>query len=159
MKKENTSMRLKMMMEERNLRQIDILNMAMPYCEKYKVKMNKSDISQYVSGKVEPNQDKLAVLGMALNVNEAWLMGYDVPRDRISSFKQPVKLSAGAKDLLSTYARCSPDGKQKIVTYSRKVLDLEKEEKAVDHLMPIAAHNDDMSPEQIALMMQDLEDL
>lgn len=69
-------------MEERNLRQIDILNLTIPYCKKYDVKMNKSDISQYVSGKVEPNQDKLAVLGMALGVNEAWLMGYDVNKER-----------------------------------------------------------------------------
>jgi len=44
--------------------------------------MNKSDISQYVSGKVEPNQRKLFVLGKALNVSEAWLMGYDVSRER-----------------------------------------------------------------------------
>lgn len=73
-------------MSERNLRQVDILNMVKPYCEKYDIKMNKSDISQYVSGKVEPNQDKLVVLGMALNVNEAWLMGFDVPIER-SSFK------------------------------------------------------------------------
>ena len=63
-------------MNERNLRQIDILNLTVPYCKKYDVKMNKSDISQYVSGKVEPNQDKLAVLGMALGVNEAWPVSY-----------------------------------------------------------------------------------
>ena len=44
--------------------------------------MNKSDISQYVSGKVEPNQNKLFILGQALNVNESWLMGFDVPMDR-----------------------------------------------------------------------------
>ena len=44
--------------------------------------MNKSDISQYVSGKVEPSQDKLVILGMALNVSEAWLMGFDVPPQR-----------------------------------------------------------------------------
>ena len=69
-------------MNDRSLRQIDILNLTVPYCKKYNVKMNKSDISQYVSGKVEPNQDKLAVLGMALGVNEAWLMGYDIPRER-----------------------------------------------------------------------------
>ena len=69
-------------MDERNLRQIDILNLTLPFCEKYGIKMNKSDISQYVSGKVEPNQDKLAVLGMSLNLNEAWLMGYDVPMKR-----------------------------------------------------------------------------
>lgn len=52
--------------------------------------MNKSDLSQYVSGKVEPNQDKLFVLGNALKVNEAWLMGYDVPMSRIN--KHPAKL-------------------------------------------------------------------
>lgn len=82
MKKENTSIRLKKLMSDRNLRQIDILNMTVPYCKKYDVKMNKSDISQYCSGKTEPNQDKLFVLGMALNVNEAWLMGFDVPMER-----------------------------------------------------------------------------
>ena len=82
MKKYTTSDRLHQIMDDKNLRQIDILNMTLPYCKEHGVKMNKSDISQYVSGKVEPNQDKLAILGMALNVNEAWLMGYDAPAKR-----------------------------------------------------------------------------
>jgi transcriptional regulator with XRE-family HTH domain len=76
--KENTGTRLKKIMEERNLKQVDILNLSLPYCSKYNVKMNKSDISQYVSGKVEPSQEKLVILGMALNVSEGWLMGLDV---------------------------------------------------------------------------------
>ena len=41
-----------------------------------------SDISQYCSGKTEPNQEKLFILGNALNVSEAWLMGFDVPMER-----------------------------------------------------------------------------
>lgn len=82
MKKETTATRLKKIMEERNLRQVDILDLTKPYCLQYGVKMNKSDISQYCSGKTEPNQDKLFVLGQALNVNEAWLMGYDVEMER-----------------------------------------------------------------------------
>lgn len=82
MKIANTSQRLKQLMTERNLRQIDILNLTKPYCDKYNVKMNKSDISQYVSGKNEPSQDKLVVLGMALNVQESWLMGYDSQKER-----------------------------------------------------------------------------
>lgn len=82
MKKENTSSRLKYIMKTRNLRQIDILNACLPFCKTYNVKMNKSDISQYVSGKVEPNQDKLFILGQALNVTEAWLMGYDTSMER-----------------------------------------------------------------------------
>lgn len=55
--------------------------------------MNKSDISQYCSGKAEPNQSKLFVLGAALNVSEGWLMGYDVPMergDKNSRFKEYV---------------------------------------------------------------------
>ena len=101
MKKENTSTRLKKIMPERNLRQVDILNSTRPYCEKYGVKMNKSDISQYCSGKTEPNQDKLFVLGMALNVSEAWLMGYDVPMERLDSQKKtedPASFSKNAKE-------------------------------------------------------------
>ncbi|MDY3766675.1 MAG: helix-turn-helix domain-containing protein [Lachnospiraceae bacterium] len=82
MKKENTSIRLKKIMLDRGLRQIDILNRTLPFCDKYGIKMNKSDISQYCSGKVEPTQDKLFILCEALNVSEAWLMGYDVPMER-----------------------------------------------------------------------------
>lgn len=78
----STADRLRQIMEERNLRQVDILNLVLPICAKYDVKMNKSDISQYVSGKVEPSQEKLVVLGMALNVTESWLMGFDVSSER-----------------------------------------------------------------------------
>lgn len=82
MKASNTANRLKQIMNERHLKQIDILNACVPFCKKYDVKMNKSDISQYLSGKVEPSQNKLFILGSALNVNETWLMGFDVPMER-----------------------------------------------------------------------------
>ena len=61
MNKVTTAERLKEIMEERNLKQVDILNLSLPLCAKWDVKMNKSDISQYVSGKVEPSQEKLVV--------------------------------------------------------------------------------------------------
>ena len=89
--KTTTSERLKQIMNERNLKQVDILNMSLPYCQKFGVKMNKSDISQYVSGKVEPSQEKLVVLGMALNVTEAWLMGLDVSPERKDNSRQADK--------------------------------------------------------------------
>lgn len=82
MERANTAERLKYVMEQRNLKQVDILNLSLPICSKYNIKMNKSDISQYVSGKVEPSQEKLVVLGMALDVSESWLMGFDVPMER-----------------------------------------------------------------------------
>lgn len=89
--KENTSDRLKQLMNERKLKQVDILNLSLPYCKKYNIKMNKSDISQYVSGKIEPSQEKLVVLVMALNVSEAWLMGFDVSPIRKDNSKEAEK--------------------------------------------------------------------
>lgn len=82
MKVSNTSARLKTIMQERRLRQVDILNAAKPFCAQYGIKLEKNDLSQYVSGKVEPKQEKLTILGLALDVNEAWLMGYDVSMTR-----------------------------------------------------------------------------
>ncbi len=82
MKGATTSNRLKQIMTIRGLKQVDVLRSCEPYCKQYNVKMGSNDLSQYVNGKVQPKQDKLSILGMALNVNEAWLMGYDVPMNR-----------------------------------------------------------------------------
>lgn len=92
MKSENTSLRLKKLMSEKNLKQVDILEKCKPFCEKYGITMNKSDISQYVSGKTEPGSKKLTILSLALGVTETWLMGYDVPMDREDTTKS-VSLS------------------------------------------------------------------
>ena len=78
MKESNTAQRLKEIMKKQNLKQVDILNKTKPICKKYGIKLEKNDLSQYISGKVEPKQDKLSVLAEALNVNEAWLMGYNI---------------------------------------------------------------------------------
>lgn len=82
MKTSNTSARLKEIISERGIKQVDILNAAKPFCAQYGVKLEKNDLSQYVNGKVEPGQEKLTILGLALNVSETWLMGYDVPKWR-----------------------------------------------------------------------------
>lgn len=79
MKTSNTSERLKWLMDEKGLRQRDIIEMCKPFCDRYGVKMSRADLSQWISGKVKPRQDKLSVLAMGLGVNEIWLMGYDVP--------------------------------------------------------------------------------
>lgn len=98
MKNVSTADRLKQIMSERRIKQIDILHLAQPFCDKYNVKLAKNDLSQYVNGKVEPGQEKLTILGLALNVNEAWLMGYDVPRDRENKNEQPA-VSSGLSDV------------------------------------------------------------
>ena len=95
--KKTTSDRLKEYMNMTGLKQVDILEKCKPLCEKYDIRIGKNDLSQYVSGKVQPRQNKLSILGMALGVSEAWLMGYDVPMNHsldLSKFDNiyPVKL-------------------------------------------------------------------
>ena len=87
---ESTSARLQRIMAERNLKQTDIIQLAQPYCRQYGVKLGKSDMSQFVNGKVVPGQWKLTILGLALNVSEAWLMGLDVPMERHENAKPPT---------------------------------------------------------------------
>ncbi len=76
MRKMTVGERLNQIMSERGLKQKDILDKAEPYFTK-NVKISKSDLSQYVSGKTEPRSDKLCILAKALNVSEQWLLGYD----------------------------------------------------------------------------------
>ncbi|MEE0095599.1 MAG: transcriptional regulator [Oscillospiraceae bacterium] len=117
---ENTATRLKQIMWERNLRQSDILKLAEPYCQKYRIKLGKSDLSQFVNGKVEPGQSKLTILGLALNVSEAWLMGYDVPRERES---EPTSIVGDElTEISQIFMSLTPDNRAKLLELSRLYL-------------------------------------
>lgn len=59
---------LKKAMSIRNISQAEL-------CEKTKIP--KSAMSQYVSGSFKPKQERTYLIAKALNVNEAWLMGYE----------------------------------------------------------------------------------
>lgn len=49
----------------------------------------KSAMSQYVSGAFTPKQERTYLISKALNVNEAWLLGYDnVPMEKEHSKKR-----------------------------------------------------------------------
>lgn len=71
MAKEVFADRLKQAMEQQELKQVDIIRIA----QEQGVKLGKSHISQYVSGKTVPRADILHFLAQALQVEEAWLLG------------------------------------------------------------------------------------
>ena len=75
------SVRLKYAMENRNLKQVDLVNMT---------NIDKSKISSYLSGRYMPKQDGIYLLAKALDVDEAWLMGLDVPMDRDDKSSIPL---------------------------------------------------------------------
>ena len=43
--------------------------------------INKSTISQYLSNEYVAKRDRIELFAKILNVNEAWLIGYDVPME------------------------------------------------------------------------------
>lgn len=69
----STASRLKKALAHNNMKQIELVEAS---------GIGKSAISQYVSGKIVPKQDKIYILAKVLNVSEGWLMGYDVPMER-----------------------------------------------------------------------------
>ena len=71
--KEKCSTRIKRAMNMRGIKQVELSD---------KSGIKKSALSQYIAGRILPKQDKLTALGLALNVSEVWLMGYDVPMER-----------------------------------------------------------------------------
>lgn len=108
-RKSNCAERIAHALSVRNMKQAEL-------CERTRIP--KSAVSQYISGAFEPKQDRIYLIARALNVSEAWLMGYDVPMERkdlvkTSSPPEPV-LSEGEKILLDLFRRV-PEEQQTLV--------------------------------------------
>lgn len=116
----NTSLRLQQWMDENNATQTDILDKCKRYSEKYKIDISKSLLSQYVSGKIEPGNKRLFILGKALDVSPVWLMGYDVPRD-----PEP-DLQEEKNELKMLLYDLNKEGRQKLMDYARDLAGNEK---------------------------------
>ena len=70
---ESCSSRICKALQLRNMKQVELSQ---------KTGIPKSAISQYCSGGFRPKQKRLFLIAQALDVDEAWLMGLDVPMDR-----------------------------------------------------------------------------
>ncbi|HCA7000053.1 TPA: helix-turn-helix domain-containing protein [Staphylococcus pseudintermedius] len=65
--------RLKQIMSERKISQSELSR---------RTGIGRNSISDYLNGKYEAKQDKVFELAKVLNVNEAWLMGFDISKNR-----------------------------------------------------------------------------
>ena len=77
--------RLQKAMDNLNIKQVDLVE---------KTGLDKTLINKYLAGIMKAKQDKLTILAKALDVNEVWLMGYDIPSDRnikLDKLGNPVK--------------------------------------------------------------------
>lgn len=93
-----------------------------------KAKISKSSLSEYMSGKYIPRQDKVFVLAQALDVDPVWLWGYDVPMEKESEIKvtndSPAEpqLTEGEKVLLDLFNRVPKDQQQLVLQMIRAAL-------------------------------------
>ena len=96
--------RIKQMMQIRDITQADLARIT---------GIRASSISDYLSGKYQPKQDKIALIADALSVNPGWLMGYDEPKKPISSSIVEKKEN---RDLLAHYQKLSEHEQKILIT-------------------------------------------
>ena len=97
----------------REMKQADLCKLA---------NVPKSSMSLYLSDAYEPKQDRIYAMAKALNVSEAWLMGYDVPMEREKKPPEEPKLSEGEKVLIDLFRRVPEEQQQLVLQMIRVAL-------------------------------------
>lgn len=85
---ESFSERLKQALELRDLKPTKLSELS---------NINKSTISQYIQGVYQPKRARIELFAKILNVNEAWLIGYDVPMERNQQDDRFLSLNSKGK--------------------------------------------------------------
>ena len=106
-----TSKRIQEGMELRGLKQADLVE---------KTGISKGALSSYISGRYVPKQNNTFLIAKALNVNEAWLMGADVPMERIDTTAE--NQTRDQKELNEIYIQLSSNNRERVPTYSKSLL-------------------------------------
>lgn len=107
---ESVANRLKYAMSVRRMNQADLIK---------RTGISSGSLSQYASGFVTPKQNRIYALAKALSVNEAWLMGFDVPMDReIKKANDSADFSADSdvQLLIETYSKLDVESKATVRT-------------------------------------------
>lgn len=140
MKKAEIKDRIREAMELRGLTQSELSE---------KAKIDKGQLSSYLSGKYKPRQKNIEALAKELNVDEAWLMGFDVTIERkdnpITDFSKNDPIIINNKEFYNRLSRyfdilnkLSDTNAKKALNYAENLLSNQQME---EELMPIAAHD------------------
>ncbi|UXV29982.1 XRE family transcriptional regulator [Mammaliicoccus sciuri] len=105
--------RLKQIMTEKNISQSELSR---------RTGIGRNSISDYLSGKYEAKQDKVFELAKALNVNEAWLMGFDISQTR----------TVNARDITTVYNQLTPPRQQVVLDTATKQLEEQSKVSSLD---------------------------
>jgi transcriptional regulator with XRE-family HTH domain len=115
-----TSERLKQAISEANIKQVEL-------CERTGI--SKGALSSYLSGRYDPKQNNIYILANVLDVNPAWLMGYNVPKRELhirSLPAEPVELTPEQKELLNIYDSLNDSGRAEALKRLKELSELER---------------------------------
>ena len=108
--------RLNQALEIRNMKPVELSQ---------RTGLSNARISQYTNGVYEAKQKALYLIARALNVSEAWLMGYDVQMERLMHEKaasevqllETIQVTYGKKavELLEQFVELNEAGKDKAI--------------------------------------------
>ncbi|MDT2889379.1 S24 family peptidase [Lactococcus lactis] len=142
--KTDTSNRLKQIMAERNLKQVDILNLSIPFQKKFGIKLSKSTLSQYVNSVQSPDQNRIYLLAKTLGVSEAWLMGFDVPMVESSKIEND---SETIEETITVMKKLEEPRQKIVLETANNQLDEQNQEKEKESkVIPINKIPDDLPP-------------
>jgi transcriptional regulator with XRE-family HTH domain len=84
--------------------------------------LDKGAVSSYLSGKYEPKSDAINKMAIALDVDEMWLWGYDVPMEREKNTPEKLQLTEGEKMLLELFRQVPVESQQMVLDMIRIAL-------------------------------------
>lgn len=98
--------------------------------------ISKSSISQYMSGYAAPKSDRIYLIAKALNVSEAWLIGYDEPMEKTPEIDYVVNtptsenLTPNEQLMIDRYREIPEEKKSEILghflSYTESILKAER---------------------------------
>lgn len=77
--------------------------------------LSKASISEYLAGRYLPNQMSTYKIAKALDVSEVWLMGFDVPMERIQYVETTV--TPEEKSLIDKFKKLTANQKHELTNY------------------------------------------
>ena len=114
---ESCSKRLYKALSVRGMKQADLCNIT---------GIPKSAMSQYIKGSFEPKQDRIYLLSQALDVSEAWLMGYDVPMEKETLPTVEERLTEAEHLMLELFRRIPEDRQPEALELLQVALKMQK---------------------------------
>ena len=114
---ENCSKRISRALSIRNMKQSELCSLT---------GIPKSAMSQYISGAFEPKQDRIFLIAQALDVSEAWLMGFDVPMKRENLSPDKQELTEGEQMVLELFRKIPEERQPEALELLRVALKMQK---------------------------------